>query len=187
MNIVYACEWEKNRKSTWSGTSYSILSALEKRVNVHEVDLTMNLFEKVILSVFSCRIRNNRVRIDKSCRPLTIFYKQKKLEFLLSEKNAIPKLIIGDFGKVKNGYYYIDLTVGALLYFRKYYPEMARWANLNEIPDEDLKIRNKYQLEILDNARGIFTMSKWLAEYLIAQEGFSKNKIYYVGGYEPKH
>ena len=47
MRLNYIANWDSNRKTTWSGTTYSLLSALREKNNVD--DINMNSAHKSII------------------------------------------------------------------------------------------------------------------------------------------
>jgi hypothetical protein len=51
MDLYFVSKWEKDKKKTWSGTNWSIYSALSKHYQMHDIDLPntkKSLLDKVL-------------------------------------------------------------------------------------------------------------------------------------------
>ncbi|WP_440960666.1 glycosyltransferase family 4 protein [Paenibacillus nitricinens] len=182
MKLQYICRWNTNKKKAWSGTTHSLFTALNKKVDLEEIDLTYTKFQTFFLTLLNLRIRDRKIKINTPFRKLTTRFRQNKLDAALKNNVNTPKLLIEDFGICENAYYYTDLTIDSILYIRDNSPSVGKFSNFNNVPTVDLLRQNSEQLRILKNGKGIFTMSKWLAEYLVKQGGFPEGNIHYVGG-----
>jgi len=85
-------------------------------------------------------------------------------------------------GEGINSYIYQDLSVGFLLDQYNNNPELIPYLGLGNLSKKYLVKRQKQQLEFYDKAAGIFTMGKWLADYLVTKENIPKDKVFNVGG-----
>jgi glycosyltransferase involved in cell wall biosynthesis len=179
---MYLCSWGKNREKAWSGTSYSLFKALQKKCDVEEIDMSLTKTFKFFLNVLNLRMRNGRLKINTSYRKLTTIVKQKKLNKIIRNKDDLPKLLLEDYGEGTNLYFYTDLTIGSVLRIYEDKPEIKKYVNFSYVPDRDLQHQNKYQKRIFMHSKGIFTMSQWLADFLINHDNFPKEKVHAVGG-----
>lgn len=175
MNIDYICIWGKNKKQTWSGTSYSLYEALSKIMDVNDKGFMLSKFEKVLIKSGSI-IFNNHINILSTIIP------RLHLKFLIGEsKNT--QLQIGDISKSHSKYYiYQDLSIDSLIELKEKDKRAFTFSNYQNISNKNLYIRNRWQKNIYQNSAGIFTMSQWLAESLVHFSGIDKNKVHHVGG-----
>lgn len=184
--VVYACRWSKDRANSWSGTSFSLLKALKKIVKVEEMDMTLSNLEKLVIKISNVEIRNGKIDFHKPgfCNPFMASFlrknfarKEKKLD-----KNAVI-LQVGCFGKADGPYYtYQDLAVEALVDMKIKDDSALEYSTYQDITLKDLQRRANEQMEIYQSASGIFTMGKWLAEYLIQTGKLPAGKVHAVGG-----
>lgn len=183
MKILYACEWNKNKESTWSGTTYSLLKALEKKAVVEEINLSLGLPIKIVNKILGIRIISGKITFVNTLNTFTSIFFQKKIEkFDNKNKNDII-IQIGDYGKCKNStYIYQDLSIDSLIYFKDKNPDYFKYSGYQNISDYQLTKRRNKQNDIYKNSLGIFTMSKWLAKNLVDYTGLPKEKVHWVGG-----
>lgn len=184
--VVYACRWSKDRANSWSGTSLSLLKALKKIVKVEEMDMTLSNLEKIVIKISNVEIRNGKIDFHKPgfCNPFMASFlrknfaqKEKKLD-----KNTVI-LQVGCFGKADGPYYtYQDLAVEALVDMKIKDDPALEYSTYQGITLKDLQRRANEQMEIYQSASGIFTMGKWLAEYLIQTGKLPAGKVHAVGG-----
>lgn len=184
--IVYACRWSKNRANSWSGTSLSLLTALKKLVKVEEMDMTLSDLEKLIIKVSNAEIRNGKIDFHKPgfCNPFMSSFLRKN--FSRKEKNVNKDTVIlqvGCFGKAAVPYYtYQDLAVEALVEMKIRNDPALEYSTYQDIALKDLQRRANEQMEVYQSASGVFTMGKWLAEYLIQTGKLPREKVHAVGG-----
>ncbi|APC42778.1 hypothetical protein A7L45_18680 [Clostridium estertheticum subsp. estertheticum] len=180
--MTYVCEWNNNNQKTWSGTTYSLFKAISKNNEVTECDMTFKKWQMILLTVCNIRIIDGKIKTNNPFRKLTIICKQKKLNSLLRGDKSDHKLIVGDFGICNNAYYYMDISVDALIYLRENKPRLFGHVNFDNVPTKDLIKRGVIQNAMLNNAKCVFTMGKWLEENLINYSGLPKEKVCSVGG-----
>ncbi|EOR24552.1 group 1 glycosyl transferase [Clostridium sartagoforme AAU1] len=182
MKIIYACEWNKNKETTWSGTTYSLLSSIKNKVRVEELDLSPSLPIKILNKILGLRIRNGNISFVNTLNTFNRYFFQKKINNALLNNNKDVVLQIGDYGKCKNqSYIYQDLSVDSLVYFRENFPELFKYSGYENISYKQLNKRLEQQIEIYNNCQGILTMSKWLSNNLVEYTGIPKEKVHWVG------
>lgn len=182
MKIIFICQWDGNKEKTWSGTTYSLLKALRKYNDVIEIDMSLNKAEIFILRAFSVRFSKSGIKCNFDFSPLTIKYKNMKLKRKLKAYGNMPKLCIGDFGIIKDTFYYADLTIDTLLNLRKQYSDIKEYINFSYVPESRMIKRRNSQMEYFNIVNGIFTMGHWLRDSLIEESGINKEKVFQVGG-----
>ena len=182
MKIIYACEWDKNKENTWSGTTYSLLNSIKNKAIVENLDLSLNFPIKLVDKALGLRVINGKISFVNTLNTFKGDFFQKKVNNALKGNNNDVILQIGDYGKCKNqSYIYQDLSVDSLIYFRSNYPELFKYSGYENISDKQLNRRSKQQYEIYKSSQGILTMSKWLANNLVEYTGIPKEKVHWVG------
>lgn len=106
-------------------------------------------------------------------------FQEKQAEKLITD-NVIVQ--IGDIVNSKNSYIYQDLSVSSIMYCKKTDDVAFRNSGFQNVSDNLLQKRAQRQNEIYQNCKGVFTMSKWLRDYLICSKVVSPSKVKYVGG-----
>ncbi|NTM33511.1 glycosyltransferase family 4 protein, partial [Enterococcus faecium] len=106
-------------------------------------------------------------------------YIQKKFS---KEKQEELCLQIGDIATIENSFIYQDLSISLLLYYKKIDKESFYYSGFQNLSEYELKKRHQIQIERYEHAKYIFTMSKYLRDFLINHEGMSKDKVIHVGG-----
>lgn len=184
--IVYACRWAKNRANSWSGTSLSLLTALKKIVDIEEMDMTPSNFEKLVVKISNAEIRNGKIDFHRPgfCNPFMASFLRRNFnrKGKSLDKSAVI-LEVGCFGKADIPYYtYQDLAVEALVEMKIKNDPALEYSTYQDIALKDLQRRANEQMEVYQSASGVFTMGKWLAEYLIQTGKLPREKIHAVGG-----
>ena len=63
--LLFLCVWTKNKKQSWSGTPIHLMNSLTKYFDIIDVNVSLNLFEKILGKLFSYRIEKFKiVKID---------------------------------------------------------------------------------------------------------------------------
>lgn len=175
------CAWNKNRETTWSGTTFSLYKALRKKTSIIECDVSLNDVQQKCAKIAEYRIYDKKIcknRINNSFKRKIYEGKIKRMMF---EKDDIV-LEIGEYGITPvSTYIYQDLSIDSLIYFREEKPQLYKYSGFEDVKLEDLLKRSQQQHEFYKNSKGIFTMSKWLADNLINYSNIDKEKVNYVG------
>ena len=106
------------------------------------------------------------------------------IEKYLAEKDLNAVILqVGCFGKANVPYYtYQDLAVEALVEMKIKNDPALEYSTYQDIALKDLQRRANEQMEVYQSASGVFTMGKWLAEYLIQTGKLPREKVHAVGG-----
>lgn len=79
-------------------------------------------------------------------------------------------------------YFYQDLSISAILWLQREDPVGYRYCEYDQVPQKTLERRAARQLEQYRQSEGVFTMSRWLSEFLIRECGLPREKVHAVGG-----
>lgn len=171
--INYLCVWDnKNDKTkSWSGTNYSLMSALMKQESVKDVGIVYNKIEKIAIKV---------------AYKINITFGELLINFIRKQKTKnidnSPTIEIGDLNeKIKRYYIYQDMSIPSLIYIKNNNPLAFKYTGFDKYTSKQLEKRLEIQMKMYNNSSGIFTMSKWLANNLKENTNISKEKIHFVG------
>lgn len=149
-------------------------------MEVNDCGFSFNSLEKKVLQLSGISFVNKKVTLQ-SINPISTtitHFKSKK-----NHSSANVTLQVGDLANLKGIYYvYQDLTIDSLLNLKNNNPEAYKNSGSQNITRLSFYIRSRWQKIIFKNARGIFTMSKWLADSLVNQSGLNPEKVHNVGG-----
>lgn len=175
--LYYICQWGNNRKTAWSGTYLALFSRLQKK---------FDLIDYPISQSFSTKVRN--------ALALRGFF---KYDFSLSALRQSGRKVMGSI-KDKNfctfqyaelptrkdahNYMYLDMCADYIKNVIMKTPEFRDHYFRKNLNLKALDRRTALQNEFMINeCAGIFTMSEWLADYLIKRVGVSPSKVHCVG------
>lgn len=184
MEIKYICSWDKIKEKTWSGTTYSLYSALKNKHKIENIDLSLTKIEKIkmiISRLNTFKIKDKKIKVSYQFSTLRRKIYEKKLKKYYIGENDIT-LQIGDFVSYKGlNYVYQDLSIDSLIYFKENYNDLFKYSSFEDYSEHDLLLRRNEQLEFYEHTQGIFTMSKWLSKNLVEYSNIPKEKVHYVG------
>jgi glycosyltransferase involved in cell wall biosynthesis len=176
LEVNYICIWSKEKEKSWSGTTFSLYKACTNYLEAHDFGIHYSNLElkmaKLIGKLFKSRqfsfvysLINNRKIMPKT------------------RKNMKVQLQIGDLVRSESPYYiYQDLCVESIIYFQINDFEAFQSSGFSKISRQAFVNRQKRQKRIYESSNGIFTMSKWLEEFLVEHTGLEKSKVHHVGG-----
>ena len=180
-HLNYVATWTKDKKNTWSGTSYSLKTALNNLYDVEDIDVTLNFFQKAIVRISEISFGRNKGTKPKVCNKYNSKFLKSNMNKLI--KDDSKSLEIGCIGKLKGEYYtYQDLCVEAIIDLKNSDNEAYQFSTYQNICVKDLKRRAHEQMKVYKDATAIFTMGKWLADFMVNNMGLSKEKVFHVGG-----
>lgn len=183
MKLLFSCVWDKEKSKTWSGTTYSLYKALSKKVDLIDCNIKINFFERVMILLSSLRIKNGKLiklNISNKCRDRIV---QKKIKRNYYDNNEETVLHVGTLEEEpNNAYCYLDLSIDSLIYYKEKHPELFQYSSYENISNEILEDKKNHQNKNFNNIKGIFTMSKWVADNLSTYTGIPKEKVHWVGG-----
>ena len=183
ITVNFLCLWHcADRKISWSGTHYSLLISLSDFAKIIDVplletkpmrlarkirgfwDRKMHQFNFGVFDSKLCKIQINRSKVIAPNAPCIMF-------------DAVTTKYL------HNTYMYQDLTVDFVYRMWKENSPLSRFTPLPLHTKEAIvKERLEINRQVNENCRGLFTMSKWLAEDLADNTGIDSRKIHHVGG-----
>lgn len=173
MNLNYIANWDADRRATWSGTTFSLLSALEENNRIFDVNMNDSLVQ------FLSRINLKMIKhfgVDVSSR-----YLQKRLKKLALNQisNDSVNVQVHSIVNLPNSYIYEDLIWEALAYFKNNDPSSFSISGFQEINAKTFKYQLTRQRELIGNDKTILSMSHWLTSFINKE---TAHRAVYVGG-----
>ena len=174
--ILYVCLWYKDKKRTWSGTAWSLRQAMEHYATIRDFALTDPLYRKVLRRVQKKGLAQGPPLRDRL-----------RLAACPGRNGKQGKIKTFQFGEYPQGgrytpYIYQDLSIAAILWLRDHDPVSYRYCEYDRVPVRQLECRAVKQLEFYRKSGAVFTMSRWLKEFLTKECGLPEEKVYAVGG-----
>ncbi len=174
MRIQYVAEWNlRDRTKSWSGTTYYLRDALEKRSQILNIDANFSKTTRALAKVHKKLNSQYDTNFDVKLLSRRSNRLARKLDF------TIPTIEIGDCVDAKNAYVYQDLNLEALNYVKTNMPRAFAASGFQNISAKDLDERTKFQNILYGKGLNIFSMSHWLADFINSKTPFT---AHYVGG-----
>lgn len=183
IELMYCAEWTKDRERSWSGMTYGLRQALCKHVLLHDFDLP-DCSESFLLRL------NNKLRSCLGIRDFDLMKMRAQQSECKRHSLDLKKAAVFQFseiplvGKGEDHYIYQDLPVEWLWHCKNDNPELFKYTGsyYQNISTKAFKARLKLQRQFYNECRGVFTMGKWLAKYLVCECGLPIEKVHHVGG-----
>ncbi len=178
--MIYLAKWSDDKSLTWSGTTLSLMNALQKQTNLKPLEVeSPNFIKKLFFFILNLFIKRNYV---KNINFNIFFLRQQERNIIHDIENKDGDILqIGDLISDHNSSIYQDLSIGSLLFIKEHDKKAFNYSGFQNLPIENITERNRLQKIRYENAKFIFTMSKWLRDFLISNEGYSEEKVIYVG------
>lgn len=179
VNFIY--NWnnlkEIDRKLAWSGTPYGLYSALQAMVDVNDISLVDNIFEKILR--FGVRATNKIFHMsDFNIVNTKIEEGQVNRSKILSGAPCITFLEYNS-RYAKDTYVYQDCSAD---YFARLVTEEPELVSQRTFPQIVLGKRCNMTAKFYNTCRGVFTMSEWLTKDLVENVGLPAEKVHCVRG-----
>ncbi|QOP74081.1 glycosyltransferase family 4 protein [Pediococcus acidilactici] len=173
MRLNYIANWNADRKTTWSGTTYSLLSAMKQRNHIFDID--MNDKRVQFLSRVNLKLVQY-VGVDMFSR-----YLKKRLEKLALDQISSDSVNVQVHSIVNlpNSYIYEDLIWEVLAYIKNDDPSSFSFSGFQTINNRLFKYYLTHQKELIGSNKTILSMSHWLTNFINKQ---TPHKAVYVGG-----
>ena len=185
MNKLYfICPWNGKREKSWSGTHVGLRKHLEKYFNIIDIDTGLdknglrNLLFKIIIRIY--KITHNSFDDMGIIRMKLVELKAQTT----MNKNKFPCIQFEESPSMtnRNSYIYQDLHVGYVKRMLDEMPDIFAVSGFQHLTAKAIYQREKLQRKYYLNAKGIFTMGKWLANELVNNYGLPSDKVFHVGG-----
>ena len=174
--LSFVCNWSKDRVNSWSGTHFSLFSALSKYFDVEDINiglLSNSFIDKVLRKL---GFTKNDLQLGEIIKKNKSFKADK--EQPLIQFNECPY----DFNQLQ--YIYQDLNVGYVVRLLQTMPDIFSISGYQNVDTCKLLKREKYQKNFYLSCycAGILTMGQWFAKYLKEEYHIPTEKVHHVGG-----
>lgn len=178
--LGYACAWWHPRESTWSHTPAGLLRALRRQedVAVVSIDAQRPLAGKAVLAAAHRLSTQNAWQYGQANRWLT----DRKVRAAATRAKCNGILAVGETETVapSPSFLYQDMGFGIV---RAYIDRLGpRAPNVPRLSRRRLDALVRDQRIRYRNCAGVFTMGRWFADWLIAEEGIPADKVHAIGG-----
>lgn len=173
LELNYIANWDKDYELTWSGTTYSLLSALQKKEKVHNINMN-DFFNKLA-------IRANLKIYPFIHSDFLQNYVQKRFKKIILKQNPHNAVNIQVHSIVDLSYSYIyeDLIWESLQWIKENDPKSFSFSGFQEINSDKLNYSLCVQRKLIGTNNVILSMSHWLANFINSK---TIHKAIYVGG-----
>jgi glycosyltransferase involved in cell wall biosynthesis len=178
MNAGFACIWDKQPERTWSFAPWNLREVLRACCDsVRDAPVAIPEVCRLALLALHARRANGRWTSHYKYSPQWMALRERLLRRQIERSDVDVVLEIGDLASLRIPFFlYQDLDYDVLLEFRgrtygstRGSPELA----LGTL----LRLRDR-QAEIYDRCSGVFAMSRWFAERLVAHSGLPRDKVH---------
>lgn len=181
LRLAFAAVWSNDRTTTWSGTPFSLLSALQQRKDIDVLDTPVRANRLRVAAARWTYLRRVRGKWVSQYRiaPPVVRLEQHGLERVLRGQNADVALLIGDIGVPPTQFMtYSDHT---FLHFA----DNLKSGDYNvdrlyAYKEKLLQRRIEQQTTNLQKSSALVTMSEWDASFLKSTGKFDPNRIFVV-------
>ena len=175
--LYYICQWGNNRETAWSGTYFKMYSSLKEH---------FELIDTPIKQSFITAIRNsivNRELFFKYDFSLSALRKAGKrtVDAIKDEKYCTFQYVELPIVNEAHHYIYLDMCAQYIADVIMDNPVFKDHYFRKAVDMEALKKRCESQNRFLKECAGIFTMSEWLARYIVEELGVAPERVNVVG------
>lgn len=176
--LLFICDWNKNREISWSGTHLQIFNQLKKKYDIIDFDISMNNHSMYSYYENLKKLIKKFFKIKDDLSYAKFLHYEKKIN---KEYSNIISFSFGYIPISKNikSFTYIDLSVSCILDFDTSALINSGFSSISN--KYLLKFQNR-ELNHLKNGNYIFTMGNWVANILKEKYPEFKDKIISVGG-----
>ena len=180
--LLFVCDWDHDRKKSWSGTHQGIYSALQRYFEVQDIDIGQ--YNGSIYSYISkLRRTTNRLfhkKADMGCANLAHYRKVIQSEW--GGIQTLPSIQFAECPTQDNirSYFYLDMSVSVVKDLHDSNVDIFKYCGFQNQSYKAILKREKIQSKAYYASAGIFCMGEWFRKFLI-DKGIPKEKIYAVG------
>lgn len=175
MPLIFACKWDKIRVRTWSYTCFSIYQKLQKYYDIEDFDINENYWSKLkrrlLMKIHRYDLQSSLLK--RNTKRFKKIYGNKDCKVFQFSECPITS-------NTKN-YIYQDIAVSYLLHMKETNDPDYNYCGFSEVPEKYLLTRMNNQKEFYERCNAIFTMSRWLADYMIKECSIPAEKVFPVG------
>lgn len=176
--IVFACQWNKRKEKTWSGTSFAIYRSLKKLYQIEDFTIRESISDFLVRHFFLLLGFSNRRTLElktikKNNLKFATTYGNREIEVFQFSECPYTE------GTINN--IYIDLSISYLLYIKNRDSDTFSETEFDGTSNNKLMERLKQQNIFFESCHNIFTMSQWLHDFLVDVEKIDAKKVHCVG------
>jgi glycosyltransferase involved in cell wall biosynthesis len=176
MRLNYICIWHKHKEKTWSGTTYALYQACRTYFDVTDRGIRFSKVENLFIRLWGIFTHSHEFNLIRD------FFTWVRVKHKLHANPGI-QLQIGDIVIPDHtSYIYQDNNVSYLKFLMKNDPIAFSYSGYSHVSEKVFDSRIERQKKVYNNSAGIFTMSQWLADYIVSNMGIPADKVHHVGG-----
>ncbi len=172
--IIFCCQWAYDKENSWSGTNMAVRKRLNQYFDVLDFDYGVRqpyaFFSKINDKIF-------KNKID------TFNHYNNQFKKKYGDGNVVFQF--GDLPNYEGNirFVYQDLTMGYIRYLCNNNKFVFEHSSFQHLPKNEIDILAERQ-DILYTQKDVhfFTMSHWLAKWLVDDYKLPKEKVDFVGG-----
>ncbi len=171
--LFFLSSWGKAKEKAWSGTNWSVCQALSRHYRIEEIDVKRPFLRRVV---------------NKFCPALhdmelgSLLRNRKRLQGRIREGAVFQFQELCVDSDKRRTYIYKDLSVSYLAYLAKADPALFAYSGFAHIPLRSIERKARMEREYHCGCSSIFTMSRWLRDFLVEHDGIPTEKVHHVGG-----
>lgn len=179
--ILFVSSWAKDKKKTWSGTTWGVFDSLRHYSQVIDCNVTMSKVDKIFNMLLGF------VRKHSWTQQTILLYRRIFVRRYITE-NISNEAAVFQFAEIVQEepslrtYIYLDNSVSYLLYVKYNLHHLFPFLGVERLSDKEMEERHMSQMEYFQKCSGIFTMGRWLENDLVKRCGIPKEKVHCVGG-----
>jgi glycosyltransferase involved in cell wall biosynthesis len=174
--VGFACHWDRDPATTWSGTPLHLRAALRELTDVVDLDVTLPKAYRTPLRLAGARRSSGTWRSAWRHSRAAVSLVERRVARLSQNSHAHSVLEIGDLGPTPQPFFIVqDLSYALLL--RHHGPRGV--PHFRTLGRSDLVRLDQRQREVYEQSEGVFAMSQWLADSLV-QDGLAPDRVHVV-------
>lgn len=173
MELKYLANFGLDKERAWSGTVFSLFTALSKHFEVNEVNAALSIFTRVLLKILKIHWFNSSFFEN--------WLNSKKFKKLNGNIFQFSEIKFDDEKTKTRTFIYQDLSVSYIKYMKENLPEVFEKSGYTDISSKILEKRVIYQNKYYSTCSKVFVMGHWLKKFLVEQ-GLLSDKVAAVGG-----
>lgn len=179
LRLGFACHWDRERPTTWSGIPWHLLIELQPHADIIDIDPALPSTARHALRLAHVRRANGSWVSPWRSSHVTRRLVERRVRRAAASVNCDVVVQIGDLAAVEQPYFvFQDLSFDVLLaYLDSPNGTALQFPSLSRRAIERARDR---QHRLYDHAAGVLAMSHWLAARLVEWSGVPEHKVHVV-------
>lgn len=177
--LHFLCRWDACRERTWSGTCLSLFRALQAYYELADYRLYTPLFLRILRKIGI--VPKN----EPSQAEIRWFRWMHGRRFRPADRETCRVFQFTDMLPDREGretFVYQDLCMNYVRNMSERFPDRFALSNFQMTPSEELNRRARAERAYYDTCKGVFTMGRWMARFLVEELGIDAAKVHHAGG-----